>query len=72
VPGLPVLEKGNKMTRSEALKILEEVAGSIDSHTGMSPPDDAKLYDWSYDVMEVFNAISDGEFLTWEDEDDEC
>ena len=58
------------MTRSEALKILEEVSASIDSHTGISPPDDAKLYDWSYDVMQVFNAISDGEFLTWENEDE--
>jgi hypothetical protein len=70
VPGLPVLEKGNKMTRSEALKILEEVYQSIASHSGMVPPDDAKIDDWSYDLVQVINAIVDGE-TTWEDEDDE-
>ena len=71
MPGLPVLEKGNKMTRSEALKILEEVYQSIASHSGMVPPDDAKIDDWSYDLVQVINAIVDGE-TTWEDEDDEC
>lgn len=58
------------MTRSEALKILEEVYQSIASHSGMVPPDDAKIDDWSYDLVQVINAIVDGE-TTWEDEDDE-
>ena len=59
------------MEKIEALKILEEVMASIDSHAGMVAPDDAKLDDWKYDLDQVFVAILDGDYMNWEEED-EC
>ena len=59
------------MTRKETLKIIEEVMASIDSHAGMVAPDDAKLDDWVYDLNQVFEAILDGDYMNWEEED-EC
>jgi hypothetical protein len=56
------------MEKTEALKILDEVMASIDTHVDMVAPDDAKMSDWSYDILQVYNAIHDGEL----EDDDEC
>ena len=49
------------MTKKEALKILEEVMQSIDSHAGMEAPDEAKMDDWVFDLGKLFEALYEGE-----------
>ena len=49
------------MTKKEALKVLEEVMQSIDSHAGMEAPDGAKMDDWLFDLGKVFESMYNGE-----------